>query len=371
MLKILFFTTALEHTTFRKTAQMLKRTGAYVQVVGFTRNNFPEGDSDLNVESLGNITHGSYFKRIMKLIRLLPFIREKAKDFDVIYTFTLDTLIICKLALLFKKKTWVYQIQDIRPIYFGDSIKNKLARYIEAKFVRKIDLLVVSSENYYTGYYKPFYKVDEQKVVVIENKIIKDTINPLPDSLTDDSKLTIGYFGVMRCVRSWEILKSFVSVNPERFELYLRGKPAAIDGIENQISSFDNIRYGGVYKSPDQLNDLYNRVDIVWAAYPFSELKEGNWKYARTIRFYEACAFGKPVIVQKGTPQATDVERYDLGLVVDMGDVQGTKDVLSSLNRNQLANWKRNIEKLDSSFYTHADEYSHLLTKIRNLANQK
>lgn len=368
MEKILFFTTAIEHTTFRRTAKMLQEEGADVHIIGFTRNNFPKGTDDLSVESLGVLSHGNYISRIFRLFKFLFVLRKRARDYDVIYNFTLDTLIISRIALLFSKKKWIYQIQDIRTIYFGHSIKSKIARLLENFFIKKIDLLVVSSYDYYTNYYKQKYGISPDKVVVIENKLVKGSISlDSIDNKSNNDIISIGYFGVMRCKRSWEILKKSAS-NIKSIKLYLRGKPVAMPFIEEEIISIPKINYEGVYKSPDDLNELYNKVDIVWACYPYSEnRKEGNWKLARTIRFYEALAFGKPVIVQRGTPQEEDVIKYNIGLVVDMENISETMEQLEAIKEDNLKIWRENIVKLPPSLYYYTDEYKKLLKKIKEI----
>jgi len=365
---ILFFTTAIEHTTFRKTAKMLHVEGANIHIIGFTRNNFPENQMDgLSIECLGTLSHGNYFSRMIKLFKFLFLLRKRAHRYDVIYNFTLDTLIISKLALLFKRKKWIYQVQDIRTIYFENSIKSKFTRFLESVFIKRINLLVLSSEDYYTGYYKINYDISKDKVQVIENKLVRESVLPTPILRTDNKLIRIGYFGVMRCRRSWEILKSFTEKNTDKFALLLRGKPVVIPNIEEEISGSNNIVFEGLYRSPDDLNELYNRVDIVWACYPYSENRScGNWKLARTIRFYEACAFGRPVIVQKGTPQAKDVVKYNIGLVVDMEDVDQCYSALAAITRQQLSLWEENIIKLPSSFYYHDQEYRELLNRIES-----
>src|SRR5690554_2128060 len=373
MSRILFFTTAIEHTTFRKTAKMLQEEGAKVHIIGFTRNNFPQGTDDISIESLGVLSHGNYISRIFRLFKFLFILRKRARDYDVIYNFTLDTLIISKIALLFCDKKWIYQIQDIRSIYFGNSLKSKIARFLEGFFIKRIDLLVVSSYNYYSEHYKKIYNIDSDKVIVIENKLVIGSVFPKPiDNKSDrDNIITIGYFGVMRCKRSWEILKMLAEKHIDRIQLYLRGKPVAMPLIQQEIIDISNINYGGLYKSPDDLNELYNSVDIVWACYPYSRnRKEGNWKLARTIRFYEALAFGKPVIVQQGTPQAEDVINYNIGLVVDMGNIPQTLKQLESIKESDLKIWEDNIDKLNPSLYYYTNEYKELLNQIENLKNK-
>ena len=373
MSKILVFTTAIEHSTFRKTAMMLANSGAKVHVVGFTRNNFPASENKgYSIESLGTLSHGNYFKRFVKLLKFLLTFRKKAKDYDVIYNFTLDTLIISKLSLLFIKKTWVYQIQDIRSIFFGKSIISTIARWVEKTLVKRIDLLVVSSIDYYTGYFKTIHNVKPEKVFVIENKLINQIRRrAFEDKLFSINKINIGYFGVMRCERSWEILKDLALKYPEKFSLYMRGKPVAMPNLEEEIRNIPNIEYGGVYKSPDDLAELYDKVDIVWACYPYNKSKEGNWKLARTIRFYEACAYNKPIIVQRGTAQEKDTLNNNLGLVIDMSNIEKTLNQLNSMSFKDFEEWHRNLSKLDVSFYTHTDEYEALFKKIKEINHRK
>lgn len=366
-MNILFFTTALEHTTFRKTAKMLQDEGAEVKILGFTRNNFPVSElNDVAIESLGTISHGNYLQRLMRLFKLLPLIRREAKQYDVIYTFTLDTLLICRLSLIFKKKIWVYQIQDIRAAYFGDSIKSRVLKSLEKIIINRVNVVVVSSLNYYTDHFKPLYNLNKKKLVVIENKLLKDSITKIKHPIVNN-QFVIGYFGVMRCNRSWKILHQLALNNIDKIKLYLRGKPIIEPDMQAIVDSIDNITFGGLYKSPDELDVLYNNVDIVWAAYPYSDSVNGNWKYARTIRFYESLAYGKPVIVQKGTPQEADVIKYNIGLIIDMKNVDETINRLSMISIEDLSTWSENINKLDESVYFHQSEYKDLLTKLNDL----
>lgn len=369
MKKILFFTSSIEHTTHRKVAEMLHREGACVTMVGFTRYNFPATEcSSFEIKPLGVVSHGSYANRFLKLVKLLPNIRKHIKAHDVVYCFTLDGLLMCKLAALFYKKKWVYQVQDIRPIFFGGSFKNKLARFLEKLTLKKIDLLVLSSPDFYQNHYKRLYGFDINKTIIIENKLIDDEgIKPDSSEKTNEGKLVIGYFGVMRCARSWEILRDFVASKKENFELYLRGKPDAMPHLEHEIKGIDNIYYGGLYRSPEELGDLYNKVDIVWACYPYSEKQQGNWKMARTIRFYEALAFGKPVIVQVGTAQEVDVLKYNIGLVIDMAYPEAVFEALSTVTHEKLNEWMNNIKKLDKGYYFHSCEYQKLLNTVSHL----
>lgn len=345
---------------------MLTKEGATGHLMGFTRNNFPTSNDGLSVESLGTISHGNYFRRIMTMLRFVFLVRQRSRKFDVVYTFALDMLLISKIALLFKQKVRVYHIQDLRPVFFGNTVISKLARGLEKYLLSSVDFLVVSSKNFYDQYFRKIYGFPHSRVVVVENKMETDLRQEkIVDSLNEGQLITIGYFGVMRCTRSWDILKEFVE-GSKQYVLYMKGKPVAVPDLANRVARLNNIIYEGVYRSPEDLPAIYNKVDIVWAAYPYSGASDGNWRYARTIRFYEACAFQKPVIVQKGTPQAEEVIKYDIGIVVDMTDIHEAVLSLRGITVETVNEWKKNVAALPQELYTHSNEYKDLLESLKN-----
>jgi len=362
-LRILFFTTATEHTTFRKTARMLAKEGAYVKIIGFTRNNFPAGSDAVPTEILGTISHGNYFRRFINLFKSISKLREYAKNYDIVHCFALDTLIIANIALAFQKKKIVYQVQDIKRQLIGNSIKPRLYRFIERLLLKNIVQLIVSSEDYHTHYFAKYHNFPSKLTTVIENKLETEPISTLDDSTQNSSlnkHIRLGYFGVMRCVRSWEILKKSIQKSQGVFSLYLRGKPNAMPNLSNEIISEKFISFGGPYRSPDDLKLIYESVDLVWAAYPYGFGKEGNWQMARTIRFYEACAYGRPVLVQKGTPHALIVSELDIGKVIDMKNINMAIDQILSINPEDIKTWEKNLLKIDRRLFIHTDEFKKL-----------
>lgn len=373
LLRSLIITTAIEHTTFRKTAKMLHEEGVYVKLVGFTRNNYPTDADNLEQEIVGTLSHGNYFKRIVILFKTLFRLRKLVNDFDIIHVFTLDTLIFARLATILKKRVIVYQIQDIRTALAGDSVKAKILRSIESKLLKTVDILVASSPEFITDYFKKHYHKLPSNILVIENKLDENYIikKNIGKKKPVDNVITVGYFGVLRCFRSWEILKNTTLKSNGRLALYLRGKNTAINNLTELIKSQKNIEFGGPYRSPTDLPELYYNVDIVWAAYPFSYGENGNWQMARTIRFYEACAYKKPVIVQKGTPHEELVLKKNIGMAVDMSDIEKATSDLLSITSNEIEVWKTNLNRLDKSIFIHTDEYRKFAELLKYLVKKR
>jgi succinoglycan biosynthesis protein ExoL len=67
-----------------------------------------------------------------------------------------------------------------------------------------------------------------------------------------------------------------------------------MENFLRDIENLDNAVYGGPFRNPDDLAEIYGAVDLVWSA-DCNELA-ANSKWLLTNGIYEAGYFGKPVI---------------------------------------------------------------------------
>ncbi|WP_177197059.1 hypothetical protein [Dyadobacter koreensis] len=264
-----------------------------------SRNYYPVSPESLPAW-IGKMNHASYGKRFRVYIWLLYKLTKNSQSDQLIYVYGFD---LAAVALIFKhfsrRKIFViYEIPDIREIFFSRGIGPALIRFFEKLTIPKIDLLIATSPEFISEYFTKIRKIDIPDYQIIENKVhqaqLSETSNPQKCKIPD--KIKIGYFGVLRCAASLSCLILLADKN--RFEIILRGifMPAT-SHFEAQISNLENIKYFGPYKVPEDLSGIYNEVDIVWAAYPFSNNNIGNHLWARTNRFYESLFFHKPIIL--------------------------------------------------------------------------
>ena len=371
-LSILFISTSIGHRTFRKTVRMMERVGCEVRLIGFSRAKYPESTESFDIIDLGSLDHGNYTKRSKKFIFALGAIRRQIKQHDLLHCFGLDSRLLASIAGWGLRKPTVYQVQDIRPVLIGESLKARFARSLERLLLKNVKRLVVSSHAYYTEHFRHHYKISEIRVTIIENKLEHDPLEQYSSELTPAiaEGVNIGYFGVLRCQRSWDILTRLVESDAQgRFALCARGVDTGLTGFDAAVTSISSISYAGPYRDPDDLDELYRNVHIVWAAYPFGYDQPGNWQWARTVRFYEACAYGIPVIVQKGTQDALFVQKHDIGLVVDMGQPSEAIALMRQITSEKLIQWRKNILSLPRSCFIHTDEYQKLYQELRHLAS--
>ena len=191
-------------------------------------------------------------------------------------------------------------------------MKGKLFRWFDEWFTRKLDLLVVTSAEYYTQYYQKWIGIDTDYIVIenkLENSGIKDDRHAsVSQKKKTESPITIGYFGLMESKWSWEVLQKLAIMYPEKFNVLLAGVPNFLDDYESICLAHSNINYFGQYSSPDQLPELYSKIDVSWACSNPSLGNDWTLRWARTNRSYEACLFQKPIVTRAGSSEGIFVE---------------------------------------------------------------
>ncbi|MCK8827688.1 hypothetical protein MWH25_08020 [Natroniella acetigena] len=363
-MKIVFLCPVVSHVRYHKRINALKNLGANTKVLAFEREYYSGKSLSEGYVSLGEISHGNYFKRIIPFIKSFSKIRSMIKNADIVYAFGLDNLLLGWLANSTVKNNSkiIYEVGDIRGILLKNSFSAKLLRELEKFLLNHINLLVVTSKAYISGYYEGILNMDNIKYQVIENKLNKDEFQSLKSSGSCISKetLKIGYFGVLRCQRSWNILKKVAEKSNGRIQIYLRGIPMGIKNFKNEVSKISNVNYGGPYKAPDDLFQIYNQVDIVWACYPYQDKQIGNWLWARTNRFYESCLFNKPMLTLAGNQDAKVVNKFKIGKSLDLSNIKATVKEVLNLDKSRIKQWEKNLYNLPEKLYLYTNEHKKL-----------
>ena len=179
-------------------------------------------------------------------------------------------------------------------------------------------------------------------------------------------KLVIGYFGVIRCERSWSLLKKLVKDSAGRVVLNVYGVPINIPSFERDCNEIENLHYYGSYTSPDDLPMIYSSVDLVWVV----GLHGGdNHYWAKRCRYYEAGFFNKPMIGQLNTMDGKIIEQNALGPVFDFTDDQTVINSIKSITKDQLEQWTNNIIKMPENSFVYTDEHAKLGELMRRMMN--
>jgi succinoglycan biosynthesis protein ExoL len=350
---------------YRKRIKGLKDSGADIKACYFERHYFDGEALDCESVCLGEMKEGSYLSRIIILLKASLTLRQY-KNQGIVYCFGMDMLFLCLLSGLRKHKV-AYEVSDIRPDVVQDNLKGKILRAVEKLLLKIVDVVVVTAPGYINGYYNEILKVsDKQKFFVLENKLDPAAIPRDNLLLTrDTSKIHIGYFGLLRCDRSWDALKLLVEKCPDQFEVHVFGRPINPISLPVEANSLAGITYYGEFMWPADLEKMYCSVDVVWGCYPYGDSAPGNWQWAKTNRFYESCYFRKPLITLLNSADAAVVSKLNIGFSVDLSDINKTVEFLTSkLSKEYLASLTNNLGQVPEQSYLYMDDHDRLIKSI-------
>ena len=365
-MKILFLLPLLSDAYYHKRVKNLCHEGVTCSVIGFERNHYKGKSWPFKVTSLRNIDHGNFIKRIWYLLAAVPTIRKASANIDNIYAFNLDMLFLARISTLFIKDRprFIYDIADIHPALYIQNFQSKLLRRLENILLKKVKVIVVASPNYIDGYFKVYHKNYPGSYHVIENKLNSlekltrhKKITPFP---ADNTTITIGYFGMIRCEQSLRFLSELLDRSHGSFKLYLRGKFLVNKQIETLITQSEHTEYGGPFINPDDLSEMHNAIDLVWAA---QQLGEAHTKFSRTNRFYQSCYFDVPMITQEATQDDKMLKKYNLGITIQLDEFETSIKKLLGVTISDLKKWQKNIKKIPENHFIISDEY-HVLIEL-------
>lgn len=352
---------------YHKRIRGLKTAGAIVSGFYFERSYFEGAQPPCEVKSLGRIEHGAYTLRLLQLFRSARKIRPHIHKDSVLYAFGLDMAILVLLAGFGRSYHLIYEVGDLRPIQFATGVKANIVRGMERLVLRNIRKLVVTASGFMTGYYSKRHKTENLDVQIIENKLdipCRDRLRP--EIHKNKKPIIIGYFGLLRCVRSWQTLKAIARQGAGSIHVVVRGFSLGID-IQSEADKELYVTYGGDFIAPDDLSSMYAEVDLVWGCYPVPEtFSEGNWKWARTNRFYESCFFRRPMVALAGTDEANEVVTRNIGIALDLTDPEEAARQLLAELPEQLSRWQRATLELPDSLCCYQHEHEMLIKDIES-----
>lgn len=341
-------------------------------VTGFDRDSYPGKPWDIPVETLGFVEHMNYSKRIGTLLKAIPSIRKQSKGMDAVICFNLDLLFITWLALwgVREKPELIYDIGDIRTSLVKNGFFAKVLRAIERFLLKRISLLMVTSEAYITEYFEGIQEMKGVNILMIENKLNRvDTPPPLPKKpnlWSGQRPVTIGYFGVLRCRKSLKFLNRLALKGEGQVKVVVRGVYLDTDDLDGMIRENPYMSYEGSYIFPDDLAKIHSEVDLSWLVHAHTRQ---NTMWARIFRFYHACFYGIPMIAQRGSKDGDEVLRYDIGFCIDIEDPEESFQSILNLKQDQYQRWSQNVQQLPKEIYLLTDEFVKLKEHIQKRRN--
>lgn len=367
----------------RSESTIIKRVRTFqaneTRVIGFMFRRVRKGVKRVaNCETveLGITQDRHYFKRltnlVLGLVRTVAH-RDLLKRCDVIYARNIDMLLLAVLGKMLTrtKAPVVYEALDIREVFIGQGLINRLFRQAERALMRRSSLLVISSPDHMSRYFGPVQSYSGPWYL-LENKMSAEQLQEHDSALLDPPPgppWVIGLFGVLRCPRSLDLLARLAAANPERIAIHLRGTPSETDipaaHLEELTRSFSNINYFGPYKAPNDLSNIYGQVHFVWSADLLDPTN--NSATCLTNRLYEGCYHGAVALANKGTATARKIESDGLGLTFDDPLENSLQDFFDTLTLADYTALRTSLKSLPRSQFVDLHDTRLLLARIDEL----
>jgi succinoglycan biosynthesis protein ExoA len=359
-MKILYIVHILEDSAVQKRIKMLLTGGSDVSLAGFFRGkNAPTSVGGISALPLGKTRDGALLTRILSMLLAVPkLIMGKFRTSpDVIIARNLECAVLALAVKLFifRRSVLVYECLDIHRLVLRSDAFGKFMRYVEVAVLRRSKLIILSSSAFATHHFDQ-YGINVP-VLLIENKVFdleSGSTETLSSNELDTSVWKIGWFGIIRCNKSLQLLDRLSRELGGKLNVIIRGKPAydELKNFQSIVSSNPYIKFEGPYKNPGDLKKIYSEVHFTWAIDYFEE--GGNSIWLLPNRLYEGGRYSVVPIALANVETGKWLLDKKLGLVIEDSSIE---DVLSAFFLSERAeeNWlilRRNMGSSSPSLWT-------------------
>jgi succinoglycan biosynthesis protein ExoL len=352
-MRITYFANDLSDAAVGRRIEMLQLGGATLAVMGFRRTDKPINRvAGVDAFDLGQTYDARFCDRALKVAKRSLDARhwkDLVKGSDILLARNLEMVTIADCAKVWSASgaNLVYECLDIHQSLLKPGARSRFLRAWEKRLLRRSSALIVSSPAFVDQYFGQL-GVRLPKVIVAENKRLPapgGLERPQPDLSTRGPPWRVGWFGILRCTRSFEVLRDLAIRHPDLLDVELRGRPTAdVQTLIDQYLPLSNMRFGGPYSQSD-IGLLYGDRDLTWAIDMWQSGQNADWLLPN--RIYEGGFFNCPPIALAGTETARWLAARGAGFVVqDLKDDLET--FITTLTPTRYAVLKRTAEAVPS-----------------------
>lgn len=338
-LNVLYLAHDLADAAVHRRVEMLRDGGAAVTVAGFRRTNTPiESVAGCAALNLGQTHNGKFGRRALTVLREVA--RCKARTLpappDLIMARNLEMLAIAvRLRSQYPQlPAVVYESLDIHRLMLNSGPVGFAFRGLEGFLSRRADALITSSPAFVDAYFHRLSKI-RLPIRLVENKVYDsrseqaETQQQSPRALVSPWK--IGWFGVIRCRKSLQLLADLVTSSGGGVEVTIRGRPMLdqIPDFHKIVAATPGIRFRGAYKNPDDLPSIYREVHFTWAIDMYEEGLNSSWLLPN--RLYEGGLFDAVPIALKPVETGAYLDRLGIGVTLEQSPAAALRNFFQTL----------------------------------------
>jgi hypothetical protein len=303
-MKIAYFVHDLADAAVHRRVRMM-RGFADLIVVGFHRSGGRVPDiSGVTTVDLGRTVDARLAHRVTAVLRAATHVVRQPglQDTTVFIARQLEMLCLAALARnrIAPAAPLVFECLDIHRLMLSPQPVGMGLRALEGWLLRSCSLLIVSSPAFITSHFSR-YGSALPRHLLLENKVWAEDVSADARSqisqLRTDGPLPqrpwrIGWFGIIRCRRSLQLLADLVTRQPGAVEVVIRGRPKrnVIPEFDRVVASTPGLNFLGEYDRHTQLAAIYSDVHFAWAIDFYEAGQNSDWLLPN--RLYEGALYG-------------------------------------------------------------------------------
>ena len=341
-MKIAYLVHNLNDPAVERRCIMLERGGAHVKLAGFCRDETLSSTiANRHPMVLGISKDAAFADRALSTLRSAIFSSEIRAFFagcDAVIARNLEQLAIA--SAIVGERPLIYECLDIHRSLVGKNVPARIVQAVEGSLLPRVDLLITSSPAFVDNHFARS-KLDSP-IMLLENKLLVDDADrfAIENQPPTDGPIHIGWFGMLRCAKTLEVLSAIASNAPGKIEILIAGKPspAVFPHFERSVQDLPGITFVGPYQYGD-LPRLYGRCHFAWTIDWFEEGENSSWLLPN--RIYEAVAYGCVPIALSHIEVGRWLAKRRAGLLVEQ--YQDVLPALSAMSPDKLAGYQRSI----------------------------
>lgn len=316
-MSIAYFAHELADAAVRKRIRMLSAAGQAVTLLGFARD---RGDGPKAVEGayvLGATRNGRFIARMFVLLAAIPRalrLKNHWADADLIIARNLEMLVlaVALTRIAGSRARIVYECLDIHRLALSRGPIGAMVRAVERACLKHAAMVVTSSPAFEHHYFRETQHYGNV-VLLAENKVLD--AHASVGSPQPSPPWVIAWCGVLRCRKSFDLLRNLAASMNGRVRVELWGEPALdqLPDFHEAILAAPHMTYRGRYTAED-LPRIYCGAHFAWAI-DFYEAG-GNSQWLLPNRLYESLSLKVPPIAAADTETARWMERHEVGVVL-------------------------------------------------------
>ena len=324
-LRLVYFVHDLGDPAVSRRLLMLRPFLVSAVVIGFHRAAMaPAEVAGWPAVALGRTKDGRLGLRMLSVLRIHAMIsrfQTYLRGATVIMARQLEMLMLAAAGRrrYAETSTLIYECLDIHRLMVAPSLIGTALRRLESRLLLETDGLVVSSPAFSREHLRPIHGESLPPVCLIENKVLQaelacpSAVKPRPTG----PPWHIGWYGVLRCRRSLEILADLTRKLPGQIIVELRGRPAisAIPDFDALVAAAPDIRFLGRYDRRHDLGEIYQSVHFSWAVDFFEAGMNSRWLLPN--RLYEGGLHGAVPIALSSVETGHWLAEHGAGVLLD------------------------------------------------------